>query len=319
MYLITGGLGFIGLHTAKSVLDAGEDVVLTQYRVAREPDFIKAELGKRAFVEQLDVTDNDRLMEIGRKHKITGIIHLAVPGLNALSAADDFKVNMNGLYNLLEAGREWEVKRIGLASSGAVYAGVRGGPDGLNKEDALLTIGAAGPANATATWKKCFELIGSYYAARNGMDIVNLRIAGIYGPLYQSMANLPSRLVHAAVKGEAPQLRGDTFAEDGGDSTYVKDCGKGIALLMTADKLNFNTYNIGCGRATTAGQIVSAIQTVIPSFKGDFLKEGASPNNRGNSYGDLTRIKADVGYEPEFPVEKAIPDYIGWIRAGNAE
>ena len=91
MQLITGGLGFIGLHTARACLDAGEDVVLTQYRVAREPDFIKSELGKRAFVEQLDVTDKDRLREIGNKYKITGITHLAVPALNALSPADEMR------------------------------------------------------------------------------------------------------------------------------------------------------------------------------------------------------------------------------------
>jgi UDP-glucose 4-epimerase len=318
MQLITGGLGFIGLHTARACLDAGEDVVLTQYRVAREPDFIKNELGKRAFVEQLDVTDKDRLMEIGKKYKVTGITHLAVPALNALSANDDFRVNMFGLLNILEAGQEWEVKRIGLASSNAVYGGAQP-VGGFNREDMPLTVGAAGAANATATWKKCFELIGSYWAARTNMDIVNLRIAGIYGPLYHSMSNLPSRLVHAAVKGEAPQLRGDTYAEDGGDSTYVRDCGRGIALLMTADKLNFNTYNIASGQVTTSGQFVSAIQKVIPSFKGDFLKEGASPTSRGNSSADLTRIKSDVGYEPQFLVDKAIPDYINWIRSGNPE
>jgi UDP-glucose 4-epimerase len=318
MILVTGGLGFIGLHTARSLIDEGEQVVLTQYRVPREPDFIKDEIGKNAFIEQLDVTDKGRLMEIGEKHKITGIVHLAVPALNALSPEDDFKVNMNGLFNILTAAQAWECRRVGLASSNAVYGGSR--PDnGLNKEDQHLTVGGSGPANATATWKKCYELIGSYWAGRTGMDVVNLRIAGIYGPLYHSMSNLPSRLVHAAVKGEAPQLRGDTFAEDGGDSTYVKDCGRGIALLMTADKLNHNTYNVASGQVTTAGMFVSEIQKVIPSFQGDFLKEGAAPNNRGNSCADLSRIKADTGYEPQYHVDKAVPDYIEWLRAGNAE
>ena len=318
MILVTGGLGFIGLHTARSLINEGEQVVLTQYRVAREPDFIKDEIGKNAFVEQLDVTDKARLMEIGEKHKITGIVHLAVPALNALSPEDDFKVNMDGLFNILTAAQAWECSRVGLASSNAIYGGAR--PDnGLNKEDALLTVGGSGPANATATWKKCYELIGSYWAGRTGMSVINLRIAGIYGPLYHSMSNLPSRLVHAAVKGEAPQLRGDTYAEDGGDSTYVKDCGRGIALLMTAGTLNHNTYTVASGRVTTAGQFVSEIQKVIPSFKGDFLKEGASPNSRGNACADLSRISADTGYEPQYHVDKAVPDYIEWIRAGNAE
>jgi UDP-glucose 4-epimerase len=313
--LITGGLGFIGLHTARALLDLGEDLVLTQYRVSREPDFIKDELGKRAKVEQLDVTDKARLDEIGRTHKIDRILHLAVPALGALTPLQDFTVNMQGLINILEAGREWEVSRIGLGSSLAVYQNARG-ENGVNKEDQRLAMTGGG---ATGTWKKSFEIIGAYYAERTGMDIVNMRIAGIYGPLYHSMSNLPSRLVHAAVKGEPPVLRGDTYAEDGTDMTYVKDCGRGLAMLMKADKLNHKTYNVATGRASTPGELVSAIQSVIPSFDGSFLKEGASPGNPGPTYSDISRIKADTGYEPDYPVEKSIPDYIAWLRAGNAE
>jgi len=312
--LITGGLGFIGLHAARHFLDLGEDLVLTQYRVNREPPFIKDELGKRAKVEQLDVTDKDRLMEIGRTHKIDKIVHLAVPGLGALTPLEDFTVNMQGLINILEAGREWECSRIGLGSSTAVYAGVY--EDGVNREDMRLNTFGGGP---TGTWKKCFEIIGHYYRDRTQMDVVMLRIAGIYGPLYHSMANLPSRLVHAAVKGEPPVLRGDTYAEDGYDATYVKDCGRGIAMVMQADKLNHTIYNVSTGRSTTPGQMVSEIQKVIPSFKGDFLKEGRNPASPGSVYMDIGRIKADTGYEPEYLPEKSFPDYIDWLRSGNAE
>ena len=45
--LITGGTGFIGLHTARAFLDAGHEVVSTQFRVRRDPEFIKNELGGR--------------------------------------------------------------------------------------------------------------------------------------------------------------------------------------------------------------------------------------------------------------------------------
>ncbi len=313
--LITGGLGFIGLHTARALLDLGEDVVLTQYRVIREPPFIKDELGKRARVEQLDVTDKDRLLEIGRTHKIDKIVHLAVPALGALTPLQDFTINMNGLINVLEAGREWECSRVGLGSSGAVYQGVRE-DDGVNKEDQRLATSGGGP---TGTWKKCFEIIGNYYADRTGINIVMLRIAGIYGPLYHSMANLPSRLVHAAVKGEPPVLRGDTYAEDGNDATYVKDCGRGIAMVMQADKLNHTVYNIASGHSTSAGELVSEIRKVIPSFNGDFLKEGLSPGNPGATHADISQIKADTGYEPQYLPQKSIPDYIAWLRSGNAE
>src|SRR5687768_11555079 len=313
--LITGGLGFIGLHTGRSMLDMGEDVVLTQYRVARAPDFIKDELGKRAKVEQLDVTDKDRLAEIGKTHKIDRILHLAVPGLGALSPLEDFTVNMQGLINILEAGREWEVKRIGLGSSLAVYQNARG-VDGINREDQPLAMTGGGP---TGTWKKSFEIIGAYYGDRTGLDIVNLRIAGIYGPLYHSMSNLPSRLVHGAVKNEPPVMRGDVYAEDGTDMTYVKDCGRGLAMVMLSDKLNHKTYNVATGRATTPGELVSAIQSVVPGFDASFLKEGRTPGSPGDTRSDISRIQADTGYEPQYLVEKSIPDYVNWLKAGNAE
>lgn len=311
--LITGGLGFIGLHTARAMLDLGEDVVLTQYRVTRKPGFITDELGRRAQVEQLDVTDKARLDEIGRTHRIDRILHLAVPGLGALSPRDDFLVNTTGLINILEAGREWGVARLGLGSSLAVYQGAPGA-GGVNREDQRLALTGGG---ATGTWKKTFELIGNHYAERTGLDLLNLRIAAIYGPLYHSMSNLPSRLVHAAVAGRPPVLSGDTYADDGVDLTYVKDCGRGLALLMLADTLRHQTYNVASGRATPPAELVAAVRSVVPEFDGSFLKDGTTPGSPGPTYCDITRITADTGYQPEYPVERAIEDYIAWLRAGN--
>ena len=57
--LITGGMGFIGLHTARAFLDAGEDVVMTYFQTWREPSFMKDEYHKRVQIEQVDVTDRE--------------------------------------------------------------------------------------------------------------------------------------------------------------------------------------------------------------------------------------------------------------------
>jgi UDP-glucose 4-epimerase len=313
--LITGGLGFIGLHTARAMLDLGEDVVLTQFRVARAPDFIRADLGHSAIVEQLDVSNKERLVEIGRKHKIDRICHLAVPGLGALSALEDFTINMQGLINVLEAGRDWGCSRVGLGSSGAVYQGARQ-PDGVNREDQKLAMTGGG---ATGTWKKAFEIIGAYYGDRESLEVINLRISGVYGPLYHSMANLPSRLVHAAVRGATPSLRGDTYADDGSDATYVKDCGRGLAMLMLADKLNYKTYNVASGQTTTPRMMADAIKKVVPDFDDSFLKDGRTPGSPGPTHQDITRLQEDTDYEPQYLVDRGMADYIEWLRAGNGE
>lgn len=314
MILVTGGLGFIGLHTARSLIDLGEECVLTRYHVARDPEFLHGEIGTRAHVEQLDVTDAAAFAALGEKYPIDGIIHLAVPGLGALGPFEDFETNMSGLLNAMRCAEAWGVKRISVASSTAVYTGVTTNP---LREDMPLSLTGGSPTEA---YKKSYEILSGHMAQRAGLDCVALRIAGIYGPLYHSMMNLPSRLVHAAVKGEAPDLsRGSNHQDDGGDLCYVRDCGRGIALVQTAERLNHRVYNVGSGHPTTNQEIADAVRKVVPEAKID-LPAGHAPTSTGVvTYQDLTRIREDTGYEPEFSTEEAIADYVEWLRAGNAE
>jgi nucleoside-diphosphate-sugar epimerase len=89
MILITGGMGFIGLHTARRLLDAGEDVVITRYRTWREPDFLKDQYGKRVQIESVDTTSHHDVLGAAVKHHVTAIVHLSVPALAALTPAED--------------------------------------------------------------------------------------------------------------------------------------------------------------------------------------------------------------------------------------
>ncbi|MGH3398072.1 MAG: NAD-dependent epimerase/dehydratase family protein, partial [Streptosporangiaceae bacterium] len=77
MILITGGLGFIGSHTTRALLDLGESCVLVRRRYPVLPDDLAGEAGQRVFTEQADLTDLAALLDIGERHKITGIVHLA--------------------------------------------------------------------------------------------------------------------------------------------------------------------------------------------------------------------------------------------------
>ncbi len=147
MILITGGLGFIGLHTAKRFLDVGEQVVLTRFRIRRELDFIKAEIGKRAFIETLDVTASHDVIDIVRKHKVTGIVQLAVPRPGSFIGGGRLPHERDGILNILEAARLSDVHRVSFASSVAVYAGLAEGPF---REDALVPVHSG---NATETCK----------------------------------------------------------------------------------------------------------------------------------------------------------------------
>ncbi len=318
MILVTGGLGFIGLHAARGLLDLGEKVVLTQYQVPRMPDFIKDEVDKRAFIEQLDVTDGDRVLEICRKHAVDGIVHMVSPDSD-LGSAGYYRIVMTGLLNVLEAGRICGVKRLTVASSQTTYTGVKEGPF---REDMPLRTTANNQGEA---FKKSMEVLSHYYGQREELDVVAMRIGAIYGPLYHSMGHLVSRMVHAAVEGTEVEARSgfgqgsrDVYAGDGGDMCYAKDCGRGIALLQTAARLEHRCYNIGSGRPTSNAEVLAAIQSLVPGFRMD-LKDGTGPSFRADAYMDISRIQVETDYRPDFLIDKAVPDYVAWLRAGNAQ
>lgn len=312
MILITGGMGFIGLHTARCLLDAGESVVLTQFRARREPQFIRDALGRSAIVESLDVADAGAVQSVFRRHPISGVVHLAVPALRGVAPADEFRVNLLGLLNVLEAAREAGVRRVLLASSIAVYAGV---PSGPFREETPLRMESG---NSTEAFKKAFEVLGLHYGSQTGLDVIALRIAGIYGPLYHTMANLPSRLTHAAVRGYEPDLAGGRggipYAEDESDMCYVKDCARGIQLLQLAPSLAYRVYNVGAGRATRNAELVAAVNAAVPGAQIS-IPEGRGPQARPSAYMDIGRIQQDTGYAPQYDVHKAIADYAGWLRS----
>jgi len=311
MILITGGLGFIGLHTARCFLDVGEQVVLTQYRIRREPDFIKSEIGKRAFIEMLDVTVAHDVIDLVRRHKVTGIVHLAVPGLGALSAAQDYRVNTMGFLNILEAARLFDVRRVSLASSIAVYASLTEGPF---REEALLPVHSG---NATETFKKALEILGLHYASRTNLDVVALRIGNPFGPLYHSLAAPTSRICHAAAKGVPTDFtgarRGAPYAEDDAGAFYVKDCATAIQLVQMANKLSHRIYNIGSDGPTMYGEFVEAVKMIVPDAQIS-LQPGRNPRHRPNAYMDITRIKEEVGYRPQYDIKRSVEEYIDWLR-----
>lgn len=305
MILVTGGLGFIGLHTTQALLDLGESCVLGQRRQATMAD-------PRIAVEQVDLTDQEALLAVGDRHKITGVVHLAgsvpwPPGADEpITGARDA---LDTLFNVLHAAREWDVPRVTVASTIGVYGGV---PTGRWVEDMPLpmTSGHVIPA-----FKKVGELLTDYLADATGMAIANLRIGAIWGPGARPTSPffaLP-QLVHAAVNGTTPELSFPAYAEDAIDLCYAKDCGRAIALLQLADRLNHRTYNVATGRATTNAEIIAAIKKVIPDARIDLPTGGTSES----SYQDITRIHQDTGYQPTYDIDAGIADYIAWLRAGH--
>jgi UDP-glucose 4-epimerase len=309
--LITGGTGFIGLHTAKALLDAGHDVVATQFRVRRDPSFVRDQLGNRLQREVMDISSPYALHDAMRKHEIEGIIHLAVPGVGALSPSEDFRSNMMSLLNILEAAQNFGVPRVVIASSLAVYGS---SPGGVHREDDRLDVNSQ---NATSAYKKSQEIIGLHYADRAKMDVIFARIGVIYGPLYHSMVNTPSRIVHRAVRPDSKVAIDTISAGERHDYCYVKDCATGLMLLQTSKTLKDRIYNVGSGTTTVHAEIADAARAAVPGAVLQLSSEPPKDMRSSQAALDITAISRDTGYAPAWDIRRGIADYAEWLRTND--
>jgi len=312
MILIIGGMGFIGLNTAQRLVELGERVVISQHTAHRVPDLLRDKLGSQVVIARLDVANVYDVFDVVRRHQVDSIINLMAPPARSVSTQADYHLYTAGLVNVLEAARVFGLRRVSLGSSVGVYNGL---PSGPFREDVGLPVHS--PTQVSA-FKKGMEMHAHFYATQAKLDVVALRIASIYGPLYYSMHNPIGRLCHAAVRRVAPDFgdRPDAkiFAEDQGDWTYVADVARGIQMVHTAERLSHRVYNIGSGRATSNRDIVEAVLTVVPDAQCAVLKPGRGSGNSLNPAADLTRIKTEVGYEPEYTLQTGIAAYIDWLR-----
>ena len=203
MILVTGGLGFIGRHTVRALLDLGESCVLAQRRAPEVPADLA---GEQVVAEQVDLADQAALLAVGDRHKITGIVHLAgsvpwPPGAD--EPVEGARKAIGSLLNVVRAAEEWGVSRVGVASTIGVYGGV--GEEGPRREDMPLpmTSGHVIPA-----FKKIGELLTDHLAGVMDVELVNYRIGAIWGPHGHPVDRFfaaPS-LVRAAAFGTEPDL-----------------------------------------------------------------------------------------------------------------
>ncbi len=322
MILIIGGLGFVGTNTARALLELGEDCILSQHRNDFVPGFLKDQVGKRVFIEPLDIFDAPAVLALGKKYPITGIVHLATgglpvaPGATAHELVADVQATLNSIATVVQAAHEWHARRVSVASAPVVYNGIR---TLLWRDDQPLPMTAAFSMEVA---KKCGEIVTSYLSRHLQVECVEMRLAAMYGPNYDpTRQSLVGRLVHAAVRGIQPNFQnirfGSVYANDGGDMCYIKDAARGIALLQTADKLTQPVYNISSGRPTQNGSVIEAIRKVTPGFEVE-LPAGHMPGAPQDLwYFDITRLREDTGFEPQFDIEAGVVDYIAWLRAGN--
>ena len=141
--LVVGGLGFIGSHTTRALVDAGARCTVTRHRRADVAPFLAGDVDAGdVSIEAADVADVATLRAIGQRRgheRVDAIVHLAG---DVGAPLDVVKNSAVGLANVLACASEWNVKRVVVASTLGVYAGAPAPVDGVWREDALLTLWA---------------------------------------------------------------------------------------------------------------------------------------------------------------------------------
>jgi UDP-glucose 4-epimerase len=149
-----------------------------------------------------------------------------------------------------------------------------------------------------------------------------LRIGNIYGPLYQRENRTNTRMIKAAMSGTPANwegvLGGPPYEEDQDDALYIKDTARAIQMLTLARNLPSRAYNIGGGRAVTHRELADAVKRVYPDARIDLLP-GKPPHGRSYVGMDIGLIKQDVGWEPQYDINRGIAEWIDWLKTHPEE
>jgi UDP-glucose 4-epimerase len=313
MILITGGMGFIGSSIAKVLCEIGERVVITMHKNKEIANFLEPYRNKNLFIEPLDITVFKEVERLLKNFNIKSIIHAAAVYESTGSLYDAMKVNIIGTINILENSRRTNIEKLSIISSEAVYQGIK--QRNPLREDQLLYVESDRYIPGT---KRAEENLALLYSRIHQMNIVLIRASRIYGPLSTGFRNPIKLMAEAAVYGNICDLR-DIDEDEGHDNLYVRDCARGIVLLHLAEKLNYRIYNLGMGKLTTFAEIRDAVLKISPQtiiHLGKKLGEVTPTKSPLDIEAclDIKRIKEELGFEPEYDIEKGMKAYVTWIK-----
>jgi UDP-glucose 4-epimerase len=307
--LITGGSGLVGAYAVNMLLERGERPVV--FDVALNERLLNAvgvDTNKVTMIRG-DMADMPALISAIRDNDCDQIIHLAAFLGEEVQRRpySGVRLNFMGTINVFEAARLEKVRRVVFPSSGTVYLGSLG--EGLKKIDESIPMN---PPSVYAASKASCEFMGRAYAKRYGFEFICLRYTGgLYGPspaaLKATREIAIQQMIRAAVKGEAAKV---SWPYGPAEILYGKDAAKGTVLAVMKDKFKDTLFHIGNADMVSGEDIALAIRKKFPGSNIEIVKANNPmpyPETRLSS--DFSRAKEQLGYVPDYPIEKAVEDY----------
>lgn len=300
--VVTGGAGFIGSHVVDAFVDAGHDAVVIDslYSGARN-------LNPKAKFYEVDVRDKAKIEEVFSLEKPDVLNHHAAQMDVRKSVSDpvfDAEVNILGLLNLMEAGRQNGLKHVIFASSGgAIYGDATDLP--------TPEMYRPKPASPYGISKLTSEYYLDFYYQAYQIPYVALRYGNVYGPRQNphGEAGVVAIFSKKMLKNEPVYINGD--GEQSRDFVFVEDVVRAnLAALKRTDPL---VVNIGTGKNTTVNflydTLVSLTKTTLPKNHGP-----AKPGEQQISQLDISLAYSELGWKPATTLTEGLTKTVDFFK-----
>ncbi len=306
--LVTGGAGFIGSHLCERLLARGDELtVLDNFNDFYDPAIKRANAAglRGARVIEGDIRDQALVARLFRAGRFEAVVHLAAMAGVRPSLLDPLlysDVNVRGTQILLRELEQRPGVRFVFASSSSVYGANDKVP--FREDDDIHR-----PISPYAATKRAGELLCYTHHHLYGTPITCLRFFTVYGPRQR-----PEMAIHAFTK-KCLAREPIPFFGDGStrrDYTYIDDIVDGVVRALDRAK-GYAIYNLGEARTISLAELVAAIGAqcgVEPILD----RRPLQPGDVLITYADVSRARAELGYEPRTELADGLARFLAWLR-----
>jgi nucleoside-diphosphate-sugar epimerase len=304
--LVTGGAGFIGSNMVRFLLDKGETVrVLDNFETGKHENL--TEVADKIEVIEGDIRDESAVRESVKGVQV--VYHLAALGSVPRSIDDpqtSHDVNVTGIFNMLKASYDANVKRFVFASSSSIY-----GDSPVFPQHEGLPLSPISPYGAT---KAIGEIYCKAFYETYGLETISLRYYNVFGPRQdpdsQYAAAIPL-FVSALLRDESPRIFDD--GEQSRGFTYIENVLQANWLATQVKETHGEAINISTVDAVTVNTVVKTITELLEKdIKPVYVPP--RPGDIKHSLADVSLAKEVIGYEPKISFVEGIRMAIDWYR-----